>query len=194
MVLWSGMNQNLLSAGSAPLSYLLGGPLVPHRHRVVTFVFLFHALGAHALLVAEAVEPQQLVVLLAELLPQVIRGCDQLVGLPVEALVVGSQVSLTVRLQARQAGFDSSGFPPRANAAFHLFRSGQMLSSGLNFASQKLVHHLSQNRVPPQERFRAELLPTLRAAVVVSVLRLAPVVFNAVQTVAVSTGDGRGVP
>lgn len=106
-------------------------------------------------------------------------------SLPVEAFLMGSQVSHAVRLGARQAGFHSFAFPPCTNTAPDTL--------GMRSRLLKLFHHFAQDRVSAQQRSRAEHLPALRAAVLAFLLGPVPVVLNAVQTVAVSAGDGHRV-
>lgn len=150
----------------------------------MVLVFPLHASGTHADLVGAAVQLQQGVVKPAQVVLQVHRGRDQ----PVAALphVVDPQVARAEGADALRAGLDRRGDLPPAHAALHLRRSAP--GAGL----QELLHHLSEDRVPAQQRFGLERLPALRAAVLA--LRLTPHVLDAAQAVAVSAGDGHRLP
>lgn len=169
-------------------THLLSRPLIQHRHCVVALVPLFSTLGADELLVCETVQPQRLLVLRTQLLRRLVRGRDQLVGLPVEPLLVGSQMSHAVSLRARHTGLHSFALFPSANSAFY-----SLLSHRLRSALLELLHHLSQDCVPAQQRSGVKHLPALGAAVLAFLFGPVPVVFNAVQAVTVSTGNGHRV-
>ncbi|TNN51505.1 hypothetical protein EYF80_038297 [Liparis tanakae] len=187
-----------LSSTAASVECCGGGRRLPYSvdDRVVALVSLLDALGTHALLVGATVQPQGLLVLRAQIRSQRLRGRNQLVGLlPPEALFVDFNVSRAVRLRARETRFNRFASPHRAHAAFHLLRPGGVLRRRrrLKLGPLKLFHHLPEDRVPAQQRSGVEHLAALRAAVLALLLGPVPVAFDAVQAVAVSTGDGRRV-
>lgn len=167
-------------------------PLIHHWHCVVALVAPFNAPGADVVPVGSTVQPQQPLVLVAQLVFNPRQSRDQPVGLPTESLVVDFQVSRAEGLFAHQARPDSSAFPPRANAAFHLLGSVRVLN--LKFRLQELLHDFAEHRVPAQQRSGVEHLSALGAGVLAFMLGPVPVVLDTVQAVAVSAGDRHRVP
>lgn len=114
-------------------------------------------------------------------------------SLSIKALFVDFKVRHAVRLQTHQAGFHGSALAACANAAFHFFCFHWVLSCSFKSFLLKLFHHFTQDRVPAEQRPGIEHLPALRAAVLAFLFGSVPVVFDAIQAVAVSTRDGHRV-
>ena len=97
----------------------------------MALVFIYDAQIADTLVVCATEHLHQLVMTGAHLLLQLVGGWDQLVLLQHRGVVVGLEVSLTVRGQTHQTGHESfatSG--SSAEITGHVFWSGVELSSG----------------------------------------------------------------
>ena len=177
-------------------AYLFLSSLVGSRHGLVTVVCVHDTLQADDLLVRAAEHLQQLVVLLADLVLELGAGVHQLVPLGRVQLLVAVEVALAVGVQAHQAGPHRLELVAVAHAALHVVRAGhrQRRVRGLLPRVLQLLHHLGQHGVPAQHGPRGERLPALGAAVHPSLVLLVPAALDAAGAVAVSAGEGDGVP
>lgn len=160
-------------------------------------VRIHDTLQADDLLVCATEHLEQLVVLVADLLPQLSTGVHQLVLLARMQFLVAAEVALTVGVQADQARLDRLQLVARADAALHVARAGhgqRRRARGLLAGVFQFLHHLGEHGIASEHGPRGEGLPALGAAVDAALILLVPAALDAAGAVAVAAGERDGFP
>lgn len=126
---------------------------------------------------------------------QIDNYLHQIVSLQCWYWVVLSDMCFTVRCSAGQTGFNSFELHLSADITGHIFRSSVTVSrkSRTKSCLQEFLNHFSQSNIYIQHRRTTEALSALRTGVTFTISWFAPVAFNAVFAITVSTGDGNWI-